>query len=66
MDVINNIQKELHKNTNSEVSQQQFISKQMLSMNQDHAKIEQECVRCDERQQKISDEIGNDDDIWYF
>ena len=31
--MVNNIQKELHKNTQSEAHQQQFLRKQMLSMN---------------------------------
>ena len=66
MDVINNIQKELHKNTDTEMHQQKFLSKQMLSINQDHAQIEQICLKCDERQKRVSEEIGEDDDIWYF
>ena len=60
------IQKSLRKVMQEDASTNEFMQKQINQMKYQEAEIQYQCAELDDRQTNIQNEIGNDDDIWYF
>ena len=66
MDQIIDIQKMLRKNVYEDQNTQSFMQKQINQVKYQEAEIQYTVEELNGRQEKIQEEIGNDDDIWYF